>query len=67
MLFAKNLIFPGGFIPRGCRNLQTPGLIRLDAVSDFLVALSYFPILIKLEMQFREPLYAPAIYWLGLD
>jgi hypothetical protein len=64
MLLAKDLIFPGGFIPRGCCNLRTPSLIWLGPVSDSLVALSYLPILISLEMQFREPLYALAVYWL---
>jgi hypothetical protein len=67
MLFVKDLIFPGGFIPRGFYCLRTWSLIGPYAVSDSLVAISCPPILITLAHQVHETFYAPVFQWLPVD
>ena len=48
MEFLKNLVFAGRFLPHGYCYLWTPGLVRLHAISDSLIALSYLSIPITL-------------------
>jgi len=67
MQFVRNLTFPGDFIPSGSCYWWNPSLIRLDAASDSLIALSFLPIRVARVSQFREMLFTLAVYWLRMD
>ena len=61
----KNLFAYGGFIPQGHCYLWNPELVVLHIVSDFLIAIAYYSILVTLVYFFRKRVDLP-FNWLIL-